>query len=147
MILGAQRLRDLHKNWEMISPFKEKYTSFNGISGGLSAAGYDVSVEFDALGEQYEMCLYGGEFKLASTVEFFKMPPGIIGIVHDKSTWARRGITVQNTVIEPMWNGHLTLELANHGSPIAQIIFHEVDGADAYDGKYQNQERGPVRAR
>ena len=34
-----------------------------------------------------------------------------MGIVHDKSTWARRGLVVQNTVIEPGWHGYLTIEV------------------------------------
>jgi dCTP deaminase len=39
-----------------------------------------------------------------------------MGIVHDKSTWARRGLVVQNTVIEPGWHGYqTTIELTNHG--------------------------------
>ncbi len=85
------------------------------------------------------------------------MPDNVMGIVHDKSSWARRGITVQNTVIEPGWCGWLTLELTNHsmvahtlrrGYPIAQVVFHYIDHAvvNPYDGKYQNQSRGPVEA-
>ena len=83
------------------------------------------------------------------------MPKNILGVAHDKSTWVRRGLTVQNTVIDPGWCGHLTLEISNHGKerlviklgdPIAQIVFHLLDMPSlyAYDGKYQNQERGPV---
>lgn len=85
------------------------------------------------------------------------MPKNVVGIVHDKSTWARRGLAVQNTVIEPGWRGFLTLELTNHGSvpikieramPIAQIVFHFTDEETVgYEGKYQDQERGPQEAR
>jgi dUTPase len=59
-----------------------------------------------------------------------------MGIVHHKSTWARRGLVVQNTVIEPGWHGYLTIELTNHGPgalslqwgmPIAQIVFHRLE--------------------
>lgn len=95
---------------------------------------------------------------LLSTMERFTMPNDVVGIVHDKSTWARRGLAVQNTVIEPGWSGYLTLEVTNHGHDviqcwggvgIAQIIFHRLDEPTdmPYDGKYQNQERGPQRAR
>lgn len=124
---------------------------------GLGPAGYDVRVEFDAEGEIPFIHMEPGEFRLASTVELFHMPLHIIGIVHDKSTWARRGLAVQNTVIEPGWGGHLTLELTNHGTEelkiyrgqaIAQILFHMLTSpTDGYEGKYQNQERGPVEAR
>ena len=78
-----------------------------------------------------------------------------MGIVHDKSTWARRGLVVQNTVIEPGWHGYLTRsKLTNHGPDalslqmamlIAQIVFHRLEEAteQPYDGKYQNQPSGP----
>jgi dCTP deaminase len=86
------------------------------------------------------------------------MPTDVIGFVHDKSTLARFGIAVQNTVIEPGWTGILTIELTNHsdeflwltaGQPIAQIVFHELDAPTErpYSGKYQNQEAGPQAAR
>ena len=52
-----------------------------------------------------------GQFLLAATVERFQMPNDLMGIVHDKSTWARRGLVVQNTVIEPGWHGYLTIEV------------------------------------
>ena len=81
------------------------------------------------------------------------MPLDVMAVVHDKSSWARQGITVQNTVLEPGWRGFLTLEITNHhsevreirrGSPIAQVVFHCMDQAVLpYDGKYQDQGRGP----
>lgn len=121
------------------------------MSYGLSAAGYDVRVDRTNI-------LYPGEFLLAATLERFKMPGNLLGIVHDKSTWARLGLAVQNTVIEPGWEGYLTIELTNHspapltvsqGDPIAQIVFHYLDEPtdNPYSGKYQNQERGPQAAR
>lgn len=63
------------------------------------------------------------------------MPENLVGIVHDKSTLARKGLSVFNTVIEPGWKGFLTLELVYHGSEdfhipagsgIAQVLFHEL---------------------
>ena len=83
------------------------------------------------------------------------MPPNLVGIVHDKSTWARRGLSVFNTVIEPGWKGFLTLELVYHGveplhipagSGIAQVIFHRTSDHAEYVGKYQNQRNEPVPA-
>jgi len=77
----------------------------------------------------------------------------VVGIVHDKSSLARRGLAAQNTVLEPGWRGFLTLELTNHGTkpirleagqPIAQILFHTVTGVvEPYSGKYQDQGQGP----
>lgn len=140
----------------IIKPFNER-TKLRGFTYGVGPAGYDVRVEFDRDGIQYERIIFPKEMILASTIERFTMPKDVMGIVHDKSTWARLGLTVQNTVIEPGWEGWLTLELINHSSkeiilgrgvPIAQIVFHRVDQMvdKSYDGKYHNQARGPVEA-
>lgn len=86
------------------------------------------------------------------------MPDDLVGRVCDKSTLARLGIAVQNTIIEPGWLGYLTLEITNHskatvfineGQPIAQIMFEMLDfpTMQPYDGKYQDQENFPVAAR
>lgn len=134
----------------MVNPFVERSVA-HGMSYGLSAAGYDVRVK-------QRRILRPGAFVLASTVEHFDMPNDVLGHVADKSTWARRGITVQNTIIEPGWRGWLTLEIANHGDaiveleegmPIAQIIFHLLAAPTElpYGGKYQDQEDKPVPAR
>lgn len=117
---------------------------------GLGPAGYDVRIAEDLI-------LPPGEAALASTLEHFNMPIDLLGRVADKSTWARRFLALQNTIIEPGWRGHLTLELSNHGSnaieiergmPIAQIIFDTLDAPAErpYDGKYQDQRTGAVEA-
>ena len=96
-----------------------------------------------------------GRFALASATEAFDMRLDLVGIVHDKSTWARRGLSVFNTVIEPGWRGFLTLELVHHGveplhipagSGIAQVLFHRSVEPAAYEGKYQDQDDQPVPA-
>ena len=96
-----------------------------------------------------------GTFTLASAIEEFQMPNNLVGIVHDKSSWARRGLSVFNTVIENGWHGFLTLELVYHGryslhipagAGIAQVIFHQTMLSAQYDGKYQNQPDRPVEA-
>jgi dCTP deaminase len=85
------------------------------------------------------------------------MPDDALGVVHDKSTWARRGVALQNTVIEPGWSGYLTLEITMHawrflhircGTPIAQVLFHRLEKPtdQPYRGRYQNQARGPQSA-
>jgi dCTP deaminase len=133
------------KRLEPIRNMDER-TKYGGLSYGLGPCGYDIRCA-----EGFE--IRPGEFKLCSSMEYFHMPNNLVGIVHDKSTWARLGIAVQNTVIEPGWNGYLTLELTNHdckqrwidpGSPIAQIIFHLLDEPTQapYTGKYQNQAAG-----
>lgn len=146
MIASAQTLRRL----KPVGIWSERQTAF-GMTYGLGPAGYDVRV-------QEEVILNPGDFSLASTVEKFWMPLNMLGVVHDKSTWARMGLCVQNTVIEPGWRGFLTLELTNHskqpilihrGMPICQVIFHILDEPTdtPYSGKYQNQEAGPQPAR
>lgn len=145
-VLSAQSIRRRGVLW----PVQSKFKAF-GMSGGLGSASYDVQVA-----ETFWM--WPGRFRLASTIEYFDMPNDVCGIVHDKSTWARRGLTVQNTFLDPGWKGYLTLELALHslnffkiykGTPIAQIVFHELDNPTEfpYEGKYQCQEKGPQRPR
>lgn len=130
---------------------KSKVPSPGGVSRGLSEAGYDLSIA-------QSMWLFPGRrFRLASTVERFDMPLDLVAIIHDKSTWARRGLSVQNTVAEPGWSGWLTLELIYYGwrplfipkgAGIAQAIFHRLEHPANYgNGKYQMQENRPVAAR
>lgn len=149
--------------------FTEKHRH-HGVSHGLSEVGYDIRlkqtvrfwpslmgvgrIELETPGiEKIEY--FDGRFVLASAMERFQMPPNLAGIVHDKSSWARCGLSVFNTVIEPGWNGFLTLELVYHGqdpleipagSGIAQVIFHHISNPARYEGKYQDQEDRPVAA-
>lgn len=159
MILSAQSIRERG----ILTPFSERGV-IRGRSYGLSSCGYDIRVEFESGVESVTLdreVYYSRafDFVLASTMEHFNMPDDVVGIVHDKSSWARQGLTVQNTVIEPGWRGYLTLELAYHGNnkhlvikrgdPIAQVIFHQLDRPtnQPYVGKYQDQERGPQGVR
>lgn len=130
-----------------LSPMSETKESAHGVSWGMSEAGYDIRIK------QEVRLSPDLRFSLASTVERFNMPPNLVGIVHDKSTWARQGLSVFNTVIEPGWKGFLTLELAYHGGGelvipagcgIAQVIFHTTRALASYDGKYQDQPDEPV---
>lgn len=150
MILSAQSIR---RRKGIITPFFERTIS-HGMSFGLSSCGYDVRIAQRYLLGTGREC----GFMLASTIEHFDMPTNIVGRVHDKSTWARRGVAVQNTIIEPGWRGHLTLELSNNGSeqilfeegmPIAQIIFELLDEPthQPYQGKYQDQAARPIPAK
>jgi dCTP deaminase len=145
MILAGQQIRKL----KPIKPFLER-TTYNGMSFGLSHAGYDVRIAEPCFLSPNALCL-------ASTMEEFFMPDDLVAFVHDKSSWARRGLSLFNTVIEPGWRGFLTLELVNHsdeqliirpGDPIAQIIFVRMEepAEKPYAGKYQDQKRGPQEA-
>ena len=147
----------------------DRKVSKHGVSYGLGEAGYDIRIKQDITfyrlfglipmvkivdGKQVSRHL--GKFALASAIEKFNMSPSCVAIVHDKSTWARRALSVFNTVIEPGWIGYLTLELVYHGrkklhipagTGIAQVLFHLVQEPAHYNGKYQNQENQPVAAR
>lgn len=183
-VLSAQSIRGfcVYKNWlpkdpvdsrynneqyetvpypnAMISPFEERGIC-RGRSFGLSSAGYDIRVgsfktEDGEIVDRIRMT--PGDFILAVSLERIKMPNDLICIVHDKSSWARDGLCVQNTVLEPGWEGYITLELSFHrprnsvtimsGDPIAQLIFHKLDQTTEkpYKGKYQNQTNLPVEA-
>lgn len=141
----------------------KKLTGPGGTSYGLGEAGYDIRIKQKTVFRPGANCMYAiqgpvtnrSRFALASAIEEFNMPGYLTGIVHDKSTWARRGLSVFNTVIEPGWKGFLTLELVYHGegeliipagAGIAQVMFHEVTEPALYRGKYQNQADEPVGA-
>ena len=145
MIINGKRLL----TYAPVIPMMHTKVQHLGVSHGLTEAGYDLrikqTVDLDS----------GNRFVLASTVERFDMPDNLLGVVHDKSTWARRGLSVLNTVIEPGWQGWLTLELVYHGSGglrieagsgIAQVIFHELAERAQYRGRYNEQPDHPVKA-
>jgi dCTP deaminase len=153
MILCAQsiRRRCLEHDPPLIEPFVERGVSPGGKSFGLSAASYDVRLD-----QRVRVPPHG--FALASTLERFCMPVDVAGTVRDKSSWARVGLALQNTFLDPGWSGWLTLEISNHGAdeviintgePIAQIVFELLDlpTEQPYRGKYQHQKRGPQAAR
>lgn len=150
MILSDETLRTRYPL--IVDPFCLRSVHVGtGMSYGLSCAGYDVRVR--------EGCLLAPQgFRLLSTRERFEMPDDVVGMVCDKSTLARQGLTVQNTIIEPGWCGYLTLEITNHswwfrrivaGQPIAQILFFRTDYpvCRPYAGKYQDQPPEPVSAK
>lgn len=133
-----------------MSPMVESKQVTHGVSHGLSFAGYDIRIR------QSVTMSPENRFTLASTVERFQMPANLVGIVHDKSTWIRQGLSLANTVIEPGWHGDaLTLELIYHGNGelhipegagIAQVLFHRIEEPAQYSGKYQWQSAQPTPA-
>lgn len=147
MIINQNKLYDA----KPMSPMFNIKLRSHGVSYGLSEAGYDIRIKQTVILHPFK------RFRLASTIERFAMPDNLVAIVHDKSTWARRGLSVFNTVIEPGWCGWLTLELVYHGimplhipsgAGIAQVLFHQLSVPASYgNGKYQNQENEPVRAK
>ena len=164
----------------MIEPFQEdqiRYSDDNSrlISYGLSSYGYDVrcSNEFKIFTNTHssivdpksfdpksfvdvtaEECIIPpNSFALARTVEYFKIPRSVLTLCLGKSTYARCGIIVNVTPLEPEWEGHVTLEFSNTtnlpakiyaNEGVAQMIFFESDQIceTSYKdrgGKYQGQ--------
>ena len=173
MILADRDIKELvFSNIEreaLITPFLE--TKIGSPSYGLSSHGYDIrlgteflkiprnadiipggrkqpphqSIEVKQDGMYY---LQSGGFILACSYEKFALPTDITGLVKDKSSYARLGVCVQNTVLEAGWEGIITLEISNHGPTgvyllpgkgIAQVLFFRSEsGCDVpYFGKYQ----------
>tara|TARA_Y100000741_G_scaffold264582_1_gene205086 strand:+ start:160 stop:711 length:552 start_codon:yes stop_codon:yes gene_type:complete len=131
----------------MISPFEEKQVREGKISYGLSSYGYDarVSNEFkiftnvnsdivdpknfkpgNFLTKKVSECIIPpNSFVLASTIEYFKIPKDVLVICLGKSTYARCGIIVNVTPLEPGWEGHVTLEFSNTTPLPAKIYANE----------------------
>lgn len=154
-----------------ISPLLKAQTPKpRGLSTGVSSYGYDLTLNgewatpsgpidtADLKATDWDMVtseavtLSPGEFVLAGTVEYINMPDNCLGVVFPRSTLARCGVTVMQTLIEPGWRGNITIEIVNHaavpvtlyrGSGCAQLVFHRsLTPAVTYatrQGKYQDQ--------
>lgn len=145
MILSADTLRAL----QPLQPFEERGV-VRGMSYGLSVAGYDIRMTES---ERPRVFDHHRSVHVVSSLEYFTLPADVVGIVHPKSTWARRGILTPAVVLEPGWRGHLTVLLhcvmpllgstsivIRPGDPIAQVVFHRLDReGPGYSGKYQDQ--------
>ena len=174
-VLSDKSIRKLALEEGMISPFEGKQIRDGKISYGLSSFGYDarVSEEFkiftnvnseivdpkdfkptNFVTKNVPVCIIPpNSFALARTIERFKIPKNIMVICLGKSTYARCGIIVNVTPLEPGWEGHVTLEFSNTtplpakiyaNEGVAQFIFlkgnetPEVTYADR-NGKYMGQ--------
>ena len=172
-------IKQMAKEENMISPFEpDQIRSLSGgkvISYGTSSYGYDVRCssmfkvftninsavvdpkEFDKnsfVDFEGDTCIIPpNSFALASTVEYFKIPRSVLTICLGKSTYARCGIIVNVTPLEPEWEGHVTLEFSNTtplpakiyaNEGVAQMLFFESDSICEISykdrgGKYQKQ--------
>jgi dCTP deaminase len=136
---------------EMISPFSEKQNrEKNGekiISYGLSSYGYDALVarnfkiftnvdnaivdpkNFSTqsfVERETDVCIIPpNSFVLCHTVEYFKIPKDVLVICLGKSTYARCGLIVNVTPLEPGWEGHVTLEISNTTPLPAKVYANE----------------------
>ena len=164
----------------MIEPFEPgQVRQVNGnriVSYGTSSYGYDVRCAdefkiftninsaivdpkaFDSssfVDVKSDVCIIPpNSFALARTVEYFRIPRSVLTICLGKSTYARCGIIVNVTPLEPEWEGHVTLEFSNTtplpakiyaNEGIAQVLFFEGDEEPITSyrdkkGKYQGQQ-------
>jgi dCTP deaminase len=146
-IMPDSWIREMAQKHGMIEPFVETQRREDVISYGLSSYGYDarVSDEFKIfhnidgavvdpknfspkgfVDRKVPICIIPpNSFALASTVEYFRIPRDILVICLGKSTYARCGIIVNVTPLEPEWEGHVTLEFSNTTTLPARIYANE----------------------
>jgi len=172
-------IRRMALQQQMISPFEENQVTSGEkrkiISYGTSSYGYDVRCadefkiftninstivdpkNFDPesfVDVKSDVCIIPpNSFCLARTVEYIKIPRNVLTVCLGKSTYARCGIIVNVTPLEPEWEGHVTLEFSNTtplpakiyaNEGVAQFLFFESDEVCAVsykdkNGKYQGQ--------
>ena len=172
-------IKQMANEHKMIEPFVESQIRKNGdqdlISYGTSSFGYDVRCanefkvftninsavvdpknfdESSFVDLESDICIIPpNSFALARTVEYFRIPRNVLTICLGKSTYARCGIIVNVTPLEPEWEGHVTLEFSNTtplpakiyaNEGVAQMVFLESDEDcdESYkdrSGKYQGQ--------
>ena len=146
-VLSDKWIKEMVRTNNMISPFEDKQVRDNKISYGLSSFGYDarVSNEFkiftnvnseivdpknfklnNFISKKGDECVIPpNSFVLSSTVEYFRIPNDIMVICLGKSTYARCGIIVNVTPLEPSWEGNVTLEFSNTTPLPAKIYANE----------------------
>jgi dCTP deaminase len=170
MILNDREIAEV----EPVTPFVRELQTDEKISYGLGSFGYDIRIddEFRIFTDVHsteinpkkfnedafvkvkgESCLIPpNSFCLGKSLEKFDMPDDLFGLVVGKSTYARCGIIVNMTPIEPGWKGYLTIEISNTtplpariyaDEGIAQVVFFRGDRPTTTygdrNGKYQDQ--------
>ena len=146
-VLSDKWIKEMVRTNNMISPFENKQVRDNKISYGLSSFGYDarVSNEFkiftnvnseivdpknfklnNFISKKGDECIIPpNSFVLSCTVEYFRIPNDVMVICLGKSTYARCGIIVNVTPLEPSWEGNVTLEFSNTTPLPAKIYANE----------------------
>ena len=146
-VLSDRWIREQALATGMIEPFVDRQQRTGVISYGLSSYGYDarVSDEFKIftnvdsvtvdpkdfnpnsfVDRKTDCCIIPpNSFALARTVEYFRIPRDVLVICLGKSTYARCGIIVNVTPLEPGWEGHVTLEFSNTTPLPAKVYANE----------------------
>lgn len=175
-ILADHQIRNLAQEQGMIEPFVESQKRDGVISYGLSSYGYDArcSSEFkiftnidNALVDpknfqeasfvtrDTDICVIPpNSFVLTHTVEYFRIPKDVLVICLGKSTYARCGLIVNVTPLEPGWEGHVTLEISNTtplparvyaNEGVAQFLFFK--GSESCETSYADRSGKYMRQR
>ena len=146
-VLSDRWIRETALNEGMIEPFVERQTRGGCISYGLSSYGYDARVadEFKIftnvdsavvdpkdfnpnsfVDRKTDVCVIPpNSFALARTVEYFRIPRDVLVICLGKSTYARCGLIVNVTPLEPEWEGQVTIEISNTTPLPARVYANE----------------------
>lgn len=174
-VLPDHEIRRLATEQGMIDPFVETQKRDGVVSFGLSSYGYDARVAEDFkiftnvdsavvdpkafnpssfVDRKTPVCIIPpNSFALAHTEEYFRIPRDVLVICLGKSTYARCGIIVNVTPLEPEWEGQVTIEISNTtplpakiyaGEGICQFLFLRGEGAPEVSyadkaGKYMGQ--------
>ena len=176
MIKNDLWIKEMALTKGIIDPFQPSQNRDGKISFGLSSFGYDFRVadefwiprplheadsvdpkalqadRFETL--QTQVCLVPpAGYVMAKSLEYFRMPRDILGVCTGKSTYARCGLLINITPLEPEWEGHLTFSILNPTplpirvyaeEGIAQVIFLEGPSPETSyadrKGKYQAQQ-------
>jgi len=170
-------IREMANRHNMIMPCADMHRRIGRISYGISSYGYDFRLageykipDFTSIknldpkkaekltfhDHQGNFCwIPPNSFILGRSLEYFRIPRNIIVLCQGKSTYARSGIIVNVTPLEPEWDGYITISLVNaapvavkvySGEGIAQAVFIlsksdcDVSYADR-KGKYQAQQQ------
>lgn len=140
-------IRQMAREKGMIEPFVEQQQREGAISYGLSSYGYDARVgstfhiftnvdnavvdpkafsDASFVVREGDHCIIPpNSFMLAGTVEYFRIPRDTLVVCLGKSTYARCGIIVNVTPLEPEWEGHVTLEFSNTTPLPAKVYANE----------------------
>ena len=168
-------IRRMAREHGMIEPFEDRQVRQGVISYGVSSYGYDMRVarefriftnvlnsvvdpkNFDPksfVEFEGDVCIVPpNSFALARSIEYFRIPRDVVTITVGKSTYARCGIIVNVTPLEPEWEGHVTLEFSNTtplpakiyaNEGVAQMLFYQSDEQcemtyKQRNGKYMGQ--------
>ncbi|MEM1515338.1 MAG: dCTP deaminase [Candidatus Bathyarchaeia archaeon] len=133
MILGHNLIREYIRSKRLIiEPMSDEI---------VREVGLDLRIADDII-------LEGGEAKIVWTLEYIKMPVDLIGFCNIRSTWARTGLIIPLTVVDPGFEGQLAIEIYNATKqPIKitreerflHLILAKCQGAIPYKGRYQGQ--------